>query len=147
MKYKILLAGSNGFIGKNLKESLEDKYTITAPNRNELDLLDFYSVSNFLKKYGPFDVVINSAVIGGRRDSQNNSTIALQNLTLFFNFVSGQKYFNKYIHFGSGSEFDKSKDIKLVKESDFGKRIPSDPFGFSKFIIAKFIETNEKFLN
>ena len=146
-KLSIFLAGGSGFIGKNLLESIADKYTVIAPNRNQLNLLDFYAVSHYLKKHGPFDVVLNTAVIGGRRNSQNSPYFALQNLALFFNFVSNQKYFKKYIHFGSGAEFDKSKDIKHIKEEDFNKSMPSDPFGFSKHVIATYIEANKKFLN
>ena len=51
------------------------------------------------------------------------------------------------IFLGSGAEYDKSEDIKEVKESDFGKRIPQDDYGFYKFICSKYIEISDKVVN
>ena len=40
-KYKVLVVGSNGFIGKNIVEYLEEQnYNVLSPKRNDLDLLD-----------------------------------------------------------------------------------------------------------
>ena len=36
---KILLTGSSGFIGRNLKEKLSVQFDMYCPNRKELDLL------------------------------------------------------------------------------------------------------------
>ena len=47
------------------------------------------------------------------------------------------------ITLGSGAEYDKSKPIVLAKEIDFGKTIPSDPYGYSKYLIAKEIEKKD----
>ena len=37
-------------------------------------------------------------------------------------------------------EYDKSKPIVKVKETDFGKAIPKDEYGFFKYICSKYIE-------
>ena len=43
----VLLTGSGGFIGKNLKKFLENKYQLFTPRSFELDLID----SNAVEKY------------------------------------------------------------------------------------------------
>jgi len=147
MKRKIFLSGGNGFIGRNLKDGLGAKYTVIAPTHKQLDLLDFRQVSNFFKKEGPFDVVLSSAVNGGRRSLPDTQQVGLDNLRIFFNLAGCSEHFKKLIHFGSGAEFDKSREIKHIKESELGSAIPASYFGFSKYVIAKYIEENEKFVN
>lgn len=56
----IFITGGTGFIGRNLKEQLGDKYKIYAPSHQELELLDERKVSDYLKKHH-FDVVIHCA--------------------------------------------------------------------------------------
>lgn len=42
----ILLTGSGGFIGRNLKEYLQDKYTLFCPRSYELDLTNEKQLPN-----------------------------------------------------------------------------------------------------
>ena len=58
---KILITGTNGFIGRNLKEYFQDKDDVFAPKRQELDLLDSEAVYAYLEK-GRFDAVLHCAV-------------------------------------------------------------------------------------
>jgi GDP-L-fucose synthase len=37
------------------------------------------------------------------------------------------------VYFGSGAEFDKSRDISRVTEDSIGERIPNDPYGLAKY--------------
>jgi UDP-glucose 4-epimerase len=48
------------------------------------------------------------------------------------------------IHFGSGAEYDKTGLPAKVKEEYFDTRVPTDPYGFSKYICAKYIERSER---
>ncbi|MEK7178035.1 MAG: NAD(P)-dependent oxidoreductase, partial [Patescibacteria group bacterium] len=64
----------------------------------------------------------------------------LGNLRIFFNLLKNKDKYGKMIHFGSGAEFDKSKPIVKVKETDLGKTIPQDEYGFFKYICSKYIE-------
>lgn len=50
------------------------------------------------------------------------------------------------ITFGSGAEYDKSRPLVMVKEEDFGKSIPKDPYGYSKYLISKEIEKRENII-
>ena len=45
---KILVTGSNGFIGANIKEFFQKKYDIYSPKRESLNLLDFANVENYI---------------------------------------------------------------------------------------------------
>ena len=51
------------------------------------------------------------------------------------------------ITIGSGAEYDKSKPLVNIKEEDFGKSVPKDPYGYSKYLISKEIEKRENILN
>lgn len=143
---KILITGTSGFIGKNLKEQLKDKYHLLSPTHKQLELLNSESVAFYLKTNKP-DVVIHAALIGGGQLKQYTSDYFYQNLKMFFNLVQNRKYFGKMIHFGSGAEYDKSSEIKKVKETEFGEKIPSDYYGFFKYICAKFIEQSDNVVN
>ena len=54
---RILLTGASGFIGKNIKETLNSKYDIWSPSSQELDLKDTECVEAYLKQHS-FDVMI-----------------------------------------------------------------------------------------
>jgi len=143
---KILITGGSGFIAKNLIEYFSDKYEILAPTHKELELLDGKAVEEFLKK-NKIDVVIHTAAKGGNRKLPSYPHMIQENLDMFFNLVNNSKYYKKMIFLGSGAEYDKSEDIKEVKESDFGKRIPKDDYGFYKFVCSKTIELSNNIIN
>lgn len=139
---KILLTGANGFIGRNLKERLEDKYIIKAPNRSELDLTDQVMVEEYLIK-NQFDVIIHAA---NTNNTRNHSVTAFDsldgNLRMFFNLEHCKKYYGKMYYFGSGAEYDMRHYTPDMKEEYFDTFIPQDPYGFSKYIMSKRCEVN-----
>lgn len=137
---RILLTGGSGFIGRNFIEQRNKKYKILYPSHKHLDLINTEKVDDYFKEYGPFDVVLHAATVGGKRSEKGMNDMVEVNLRIFFNIIRNEKYFKKLIHFGTGSEYDKSRDINSVKETDFGSRIPADSFGFYKYITAKYIE-------
>ncbi len=147
MKKRIFLTGADGFIGRNIIEQLDGKYEFIAPSHKDLDLYDFEQVEKFFKKNGKFDVVVHSAVRGGNRRVPDMAEILNSNLRMFFNITRCTSYFDKVIYFGSGAEFGKEKPIKLISETDLDSGVPSDNFGFYKYICAKYIEGSEKILN
>lgn len=139
MGKRILLTGGSGFIGRNLIEELGKKHEIIAPRHSELDLLDAGAVRNFLKGKD-FDVVIHAATIGGSRKNPGPENMVELNLRMFFNLAECSGEFGRMIQFGSGAEYGKQADIRMVKETDFGKRMPSDPYGFYKYVCSKQVE-------
>src|SRR3989339_1097632 len=138
-KKTIFITGAGGFIGRNLEERFSKKYKLLTPGHKELDLLDEKAVENFFKK-NKIDVVINCAVIGGSRKEEHVDTSLSGNLRIFFNLLKNKSKYKKMIHFGSGAEYDKSRPIIKVKETDLGKTIPKDEYGFFKYICSKYIE-------
>ncbi|MDO8610248.1 MAG: NAD-dependent epimerase/dehydratase family protein [bacterium] len=135
----ILITGGNGFIGRNIIEFFASKYKLFSPSHTELDLLDTNSVDQFFGK-NIIDVVIHCANVGGKRNDDKNINILNTNLRIFSNLLKNQTKFGKMIYFGSGAEYDKSRDIANIKESDFGNNIPVDDYGLYKYICSKLIE-------
>jgi len=138
-KIKILLTGGSGFIGRNIIEQRENIYDIIAPSHKELDLFNTEEVDKFFKNNN-IDIVLHCASIGGLRSNLNLDGVIRNNLRIFFNIVRNKNKFGKMINLGSGAEYDKSKDIKKVEETDFDKSIPNDDYGFYKYICSKYIE-------
>ena len=127
---KILITGTNGFIGRNLKEYFQDKYSeLSTPKRHELNLLDSSAVESYIKNKN-FDVVVHCCV---------SLTSIEENLKMYFNIEKLSNSYGKLICIGSGAEFDGKNYIPNMKEEYFDKYVPSksDIYGYSKYEIAK----------
>ena len=123
----ILITGGNGYIAKSLLSNLDNTISIT---RKDFDLTDREATNNwFCNKY--FDVVIHTAVKGGSRLVKDKADVCYQNLQMFYNLLNNKHCFNKLIHFGSGAELG----------------MPTEPYGLSKNIISKIIDTEPNFYN
>lgn len=138
---KLLITGTNGFIGGNLKDFFSKKeINLFTPKRQEIDLLNESQVTDYLSQNN-FDIIIHSSVT---LDSIKN------NLQMYFNLEKLSDKYGKLICIGSGAEFDKKNYIPYMNEEYFGKFIPdeSDIYGYSKYIIAKdIIEKNKNIFN
>jgi len=134
---RIFLTGGNGFIGRNIKEKLGDKYEIIAPTHTELDLTDSDAVYNFLEN-NPVDIIVHAANIGGTRKQQHVFGITHVNLKMFFNLVRAKPFFKRMITLGSGAEYDKQQPLVKVKETDFDKQVPNDEYGLYKYVCASY---------
>ena len=139
---RIAILGARGFVGKNLVEHLTGKHTVFAITRNEIDLLDEIAVQEFLKEQ-KIEVVINCANQGGSRktgyDVQTASVIG-NNLKMFFNIERCLTPDMKMINFGSGAQYNKARDLVKVKEETIGDVIPKDDYGYSKYVMSKYIQ-------
>lgn len=134
---KLLITGASqrSFVGRYLKDALFDKYTILAPGREDLDLLDGDAVAAYLNS-NPVDVILHAAVHvpmwhGTDKEVEND-------LRMFFNLEHCRSDYGHLIHFGSGAEFDKRVPVENVTEDDFGKTIPVTAYGFAKYTINKY---------
>jgi nucleoside-diphosphate-sugar epimerase len=119
---KVCVLGSNGFIGKNLMKWRWINWV--GVTRDKLDLTDQNKVREFFKD-NTFDVVIHCAVVGGRRIKEDGGDVMYKNLLMFENVVSS--YNGKILYFSSGAALRGNP--------------PTDPYGFSKWLIDKRIET------
>lgn len=127
---KILLTGSNGYIGKSLKRFLQKKYNVVAITRQDVDLVNRRAVSDWFKDK-TFDIVIHAAAVGGNRLVPDTSTILDQNLEMYYNLLAHKNKFNKLLHFGSGAEI-------------YSKHTP---YGLSKAVIATSMKDIDNFYN
>lgn len=148
---RILITGGGGFVARNLYEYLKDiYYHVAAPSKQELDVCDTDMVRKYLKKH-MFDIVIHVANYDGmtRYSTKDRNLIVEKNLRMFFNLVNHKHLFAKLICIGSGAEYDLSKQtdelkgITRFKETDTNKFLPNDPYGFSKYVMSKYAESND----
>lgn len=138
---KILLTGSNGFIGKNIKAELETKYEMHCPTRDRLNLLNTESVEEYIKS-NLFDVIIHAANTNNTRKDSTPYEALDGNLRMFFNLERCKDYYGKMYYFGSGAEYDTQHYIPDMKEEYFGTYIPKDSYGFSKYVMSRMCEQN-----
>jgi nucleoside-diphosphate-sugar epimerase len=126
---KILITGMDGYVGKSLCYGLNG-YNITGINRKICDLTNSNQVNNFFKdKY--FDVVIHCAASGGSRLQKDNDDIFKNNIKMFENLLHKKDHYGKFIHFGSGAQYN----------------YPLTPYGLSKKLIADIINETPNFYN
>ena len=113
---KVCVLGAGGFIGQNLIRNT-DWVGVT---RRDLDLLNQDEVEEYFKTH-KYDVVIHCAA----SIDQLNTETTYKNLLMFENVV--RVFSGKLIYFSSGAGLRGSP--------------PSDPYGLSKWVIDKRIDT------
>lgn len=134
----ILLTGGTGFIGKNLYEGLKDEYKIFIPSHKELEIIDTNAVRKYIIK-NKIRVVIHTAVKGGDQVLENI-------LRMFLSIYNNLDLLDKFINFGSGAEYVKTRDLKKVREIELGKYIPEDNYGLGKLICSQLSKKNKKII-
>lgn len=133
---KILLTGGEGFVGRNLHDSLarRDDFTLCSPGQNELDLTDSAQVAACLDAFRP-DLIVHSATsntVGKGYDTD----VCEQNLRMFFNLLQHRPPGCTIYTLCSGSSYNRENWIENMGEDYLGQHIPTDSQGFSKFVIA-----------
>lgn len=149
MRKRILITGASGFVGRNVKEYLEqtEKYEIYAPTSSELNCLDEQAVVSCLKQYN-FDYVLHFAVYGDAIDKKKDGSKALEyNLRIYLNFARNAHLFGRMYYTGSGAEYDKRYPICSVTEEEIGKTLPTDAYGLLKYTVGQMIEQSENIYN
>jgi UDP-glucose 4-epimerase len=133
---KILLTGSEGFIGKNLQESLTKRndFILSCPRQAELNLTDSLEVAEWMQSFQP-DVIIHSAT-SNTVGKGYNSDVCEQNLRMFFNLLRYRPNGCMIYSLCSGSSYNRENWVEKMEENYLGTHIPTDGQGFSKFIIA-----------
>jgi len=141
----ILITGSGGFVGGNLKKYFKDKYNLLTPRSFELDCVDKNAVKEYFEQ-NKIDFVIHCGTVGGARGVQDKDTTIEDNLKMVENILSSKQDDTKIILFGSGAMYGKSRPLHKVKESTIGDFEPLDLYGKSKMIIAEKIKNRKDVL-
>ena len=136
----ILITGGNGNIAKMIKShisthSISTHFNIINPSRQELDILDFTKLQQFLNT-NHFDVLIHTAILGGRRTKEETGEVTHKNILMLENLLHFSSKFKMIINFDSAAIYDRTTDILNRAEEDL-LTIPTDYYGFSKYIIYK----------
>lgn len=142
---KILLTGSGGFIGKNLKSYFQDKYELLTPRSFELDLTSESAVKDYFSK-NDIDFVVHCGSTGGARGIADRDSTVEDNLAMVDNILKYKKDGVRVILFGSGAMYDKSRALHKVPESSIGDVLPQDLYGKSKMMIAQKIKDRDDVL-
>lgn len=146
---RILITGSNGFIGKYLSSYYRELgHRVFEGNRENLNLLDTNAVNEFFNQ-NYFDLVLHCALVGRDRiyelkQSTNNELID-QNMLIWENLKRNKHRFRRLINFGSGYEFDPETNIDLAQESDIFHANPQHSYAIFKNTIAKDVLSLEEF--
>lgn len=130
---KILITGGNGNIAKMIKNNLSSFYEITNLSRKELNVLNYNEVKNYLEN-NYFDILVHTAILGGRRTKNESNDTTHINLIMLENLLKFSNKFKMIINFDSAAIYDRSTDILNRKEEDL-LTVPNDYYGFSKYLI------------
>ena len=134
----ILITGSGGFIGKNLKKHLENKYNILSPRSFELDCRDKDAVYKYFKE-NDIDFIIHCGTTGGARGVADKDTTVVDNLAMVINLLETKKDETRMIVFSSGAMYGRQRPIQKIKEDEVGDVVPLDLYGESKMRIAQLV--------
>lgn len=136
---KILLTGSGGFVGQNLKQYLSIFYNVLSPRSFELDVTNYSEVINYFEEHD-IDLIIHCGSIGGVRGQEDEENTLNANLKMIDNLLFAKKKNTRIITFGSGAMYNKARNLHKVKENEIGKIIPNDLYGKSKMLIAQKVQ-------
>lgn len=147
-KLLITGAGPNGITGRLAKQYFEDRYEVLTPSSVELDLTDSTQVSEYFRR-NKIDYVLHCATFRNKISNQCTfaNTLLNSNLRMYFNLAAEEANIEKIVYLGSGAEYDKSRSICYLKEEDFGKSIPKDDYGLSKYIMTLHARQSKKIVN
>lgn len=130
---RVLITGGNGNIAKMIKAGLSCEFSIYAPSRSELNVLDFNGIRDFLSK-NQFDILVHTCILGGRRTKEEDGDVAYTNILMFEHILKFANHFKMIINLDSGAIYDRKTDILNRKEDDL-YTVPLDYYGFSKYVI------------
>lgn len=135
----VLISGSNGFIGRNLKEQLIG-YRLLTPTHDMLNLEDENAVCDYFKSKKP-NVIIHS--VG--KDTDSMQTL----LRMFLNLIKYKPEKCRLLHFGSGAEKNSTTQYGLAKKiiDDITQLLPN-VFNLRLYgVYGKYEDENKRFLS
>ena len=130
---KILITGGNGNIAKLIYKNLCNDFDIHCLGRDKLNILNYEELNIYFEN-NSFDILIHTAILGGRRTKEDGYEIFYNNIMMFENILKFSDKFKMIINLDSAAIYDRNTDIFNRKEDEL-LTIPTDYYGFSKYII------------
>lgn len=141
---RVLLTGSTGFLGKNLKPILEQSYEVIGTN-STWDLTNQSKAEYIVQKYRP-DVVIHAAgTVGGiQANKENPGKFMYNNLAMGLNVIEASHKYRvpKFILLGTVCAYPKYTSIPF-KEEDLWNGYPEEtnaPYGIAKKTLMRLVQ-------
>ena len=142
-KKNVLLIGSSGFVGAQLKKKLKTRYKVFSPSSKLLDLLKIETVQKYLSKK-KIDIIINCA---WKVNSKKNS-MALRRLNKSLNIlmarnlvkVAKDNYIKYFLNISSINIYQARSRLLYEKDILNKKNISSDPESLSKMKFIKLLQ-------
>ncbi len=123
---RVFITGARGFFGQNFVRQFAGRYTIFAPTRKELDIRDYRTVERYVKHHG-ISHVVHCA-------TSTDEDLFESTILMFRSILHIAPCVERIVYFGSGAEYDKFRDLHRVSETEWGRRVPRDTNGLSKYI-------------
>ncbi len=143
---KVAIMGARGFVGKHLTEHLKNKYLVFPVTRDDFSLLDEDKVKHFIESK-QIDIIIHCANEGGSRKANYETDVVKNNLKMFFNLERCLNKERKLITFGSGAQYNKARNLIKITEQSMDEIVPEDAYGYSKYVISKYIKGKSNIYN
>lgn len=145
---KILFTGGNGFIGRQVIPFIQKAgYEVVRPRSTQVRLEVDKEVATLFADGQHYDAIIHAAIVGGRRDCDDDWRVLHTNLNMFETLYKYIDHTDMFINLDSGASYGRPAPVEEPSPEDFGKVIPGDPYGFSKYIIAKRVLADPKGVN
>jgi GDP-L-fucose synthase len=145
-KFRILITGGGGMVGRNLLEHPTiSKFDVLAPHSRELNLLDFSAVQGYLQSVKP-DMVIHAAgKVGGIQANMREPVgFLMDNLDMGRNIVwaAHQAGVKRLINLGSSCMYPRSHSEPLNEEMVLkGELEPTNEgYALAKVVTARLCE-------
>lgn len=141
---KILLTGSSGFLGQNLKPILEENYDVVGVNSG-WDLRSSTKAQYVIEKHNP-DVIVHAAgSVGGiGANKENPGKFMYDNLAMGMNIIEAARRYRtpKLILLGTVCSYPKHTPVPF-KEEELWNGYPEEtnaPYGIAKKALMRLVE-------
>ncbi|MCW8886174.1 MAG: GDP-L-fucose synthase [Motiliproteus sp.] len=140
---KLFITGGRGMVGRNLAVRAEQQgFTVIAPNRDEVDLMDFASIKAVLSRDKPDLVVHAAGLVGGiQANMAAPYDFCLQNLQIGTNVVRAahETGIAQLINLGSSCMYPRNAKNPLSEEQILqGELEPTNEgYAVAKIAVAK----------
>lgn len=117
---RLLITGARGMVGSNLVRGLSDAHEVSAPGRDEFDLLDARSVQETVTRIAPDLIVHAAGRVGGiAANAAANALFLYENTMMGLNLLEAARLAGvpRVLNLGSSCIYPKDREEQL-RESD-----------------------------